>query len=63
MERARTDPLAFQRNVILGLLLGLAAAAWVLLAWQGAGEDMDMAMASPTMGMRAPLFLARPPPP
>jgi predicted metal-binding membrane protein len=62
MERARSDPLAFQHNVILGLLLGLAAAAWVLLAWQGAGDDMDMdmemAMASPTMGMRAPLFLA-----
>jgi predicted metal-binding membrane protein len=60
MERARTDPLAFQRNVILGLLLGLAAAAWAVLAWQGAGDDMDMemAMASPTMGMRAPLFLA-----
>ena len=47
-----------QRNVILGLLLALAAAAWALLAWQGAGSDMDMAMASPTMGMRAPLFLA-----
>jgi len=62
MERARTDPLVFQRNIILGLLLGLAAAAWVLLAWQGAGADMDMdmdmAMASPTMGMQAPLFLA-----
>jgi predicted metal-binding membrane protein len=64
MERARTDPLVFQRNVILGLLLGLAAAAWMLLAWQGSGDDMemdmdmDMAMGSPTMGMQAPLFLA-----
>jgi predicted metal-binding membrane protein len=47
-----------QRNVILGLLLVLAAASWALLLWQGAGADMGMAMASPTMGMRAPLFLA-----
>ncbi len=46
------------RNVILGLLLALAAVGWVLLAWQGTGAGMDMAMASPTMGMRAPLFLA-----
>ena len=59
MERAQTDTdrLLVQRNVILSLLLALAAAAWGLLAWQGAGDDMDMAMASPTMGLRAPLFL------
>ncbi|HVC60764.1 MAG TPA: DUF2182 domain-containing protein [Acetobacteraceae bacterium] len=58
MERARTDRLAVHRYVILGPLLALAAAAWGLLAWQGAATDTDMAMASPTMGMRAPLFLA-----
>jgi predicted metal-binding membrane protein len=58
MDRSRTDPIRFQRNIILGLLLVLAAAAWAALVWQGAGADMDMAMASPTMGMRAPLFLA-----
>jgi predicted metal-binding membrane protein len=52
-----TDRLMVQRNVILGVLLALAATAWVLLAWQSVGGDMDMAMASPTMGMRAPLFL------
>ncbi|HET9019008.1 MAG TPA: hypothetical protein VFN46_05450, partial [Acetobacteraceae bacterium] len=57
MERTRTDWQPVQRNVILGLLLALAAASWGLLAWQ-AGGDMAMAMASPTMGMRAPLFLA-----
>ena len=59
MDRTRTDTnrLLVQRNVILVLLLALAATAWVLLARQGAGGDMDMAMASPTMGMRAPLFL------
>jgi predicted metal-binding membrane protein len=56
MEHAHTDWLLVQRNVILGLLLALAGAAWVLLVWQGAGADMEMA--SPTMGMRAPLFLA-----
>jgi predicted metal-binding membrane protein len=58
MEHARTDWLLVQRNVILGLLLALAAAAWALLAWQGAGAEMDMTMGPPTMGMRAPLFLA-----
>jgi predicted metal-binding membrane protein len=58
MERAPTNWLLVQRNVILGLLLALAAAAWALLAWQGAGADANLAMASPTMGMHAPLFLA-----
>ena len=58
MERAPADPLLVQRNVITGLLLALAAMAWAFLAWQVVGADMDMAMASPTMGMRAPLFLA-----
>src|SRR5689334_6917998 len=59
MEGAQTDNrrLLMQRNIILGVLLTLAVAAWVLLALQGAGNDMDTAMASPTMGMRAPLFL------
>lgn len=59
MERAQTDTdrLKVQRNIILGLLLALAAVAWALLAWQSAGGNMDMAMNSPTMGMRAPLFL------
>jgi len=58
MDRAQADPISLQRNVILGLLLALAAAAWADLVWQGAGGDMDMAMDSPTMGLRAPLFLA-----
>jgi predicted metal-binding membrane protein len=57
VDHPRADPLSVQRNVILGLLLALAAASWALLLWQGAGADMGMAMA-PTMGMRAPLFLA-----
>jgi predicted metal-binding membrane protein len=58
MDRAQTDPISFHRNVILGLLLALAAAAWVVLVWQGAGADDDMVMDSATMGLRAPLFLA-----
>jgi predicted metal-binding membrane protein len=58
MDRAQTDPISFQRNVILGLLLARAAAAWAALVWQGTGADMDMAMNLPTMGLRAPLFLA-----
>src|SRR4051812_32313495 len=58
MDRAQADPISFQRNVILGLLLALAAAAWVVLVWQGVSAEMDMAMDSLTMGLRAPLFLA-----
>ena len=59
MDRAQTGTLATQRNTILGLLLALAAAAWaLLLAWRGSDPGMGMAMASPTMGLRAPLFLA-----
>ncbi|MGA7389670.1 MAG: DUF2182 domain-containing protein, partial [Pseudolabrys sp.] len=58
MDRAQTDPISFQRSVILGLLLALAAAAWVALVLQGSGADMDMAMDLPTMGLRAPLFMA-----
>src|SRR6476646_803569 len=58
MDRAQADPISLQRNVILALLLVLAMAAWAELVWQGAGGDMNMAMDSPTMGLRAPLFLA-----
>src|SRR4029453_774222 len=58
MERIPARPLAAQRNAILGLLLALAAASWALLAWHASNPAMDMAMASPTMGLRAPLFRA-----
>jgi predicted metal-binding membrane protein len=57
LERAQPNPLVIQRNVILGLLLGLAVAAWLLLAWQTAYGNMAGAMAPVTMGMSAPLFL------
>ncbi len=46
------------RTIILTLLLALAATCWALLAWQSAGGGVAMAMNSPTMGLRAPLFLA-----
>ena len=52
MERGR----ALQRHLVLGLLLGLAAGGWALLAWPWPGSGM--AMASPTMGMGVALFLA-----
>ena len=58
MQQARSDPVSVQRNLVLGLLLTLAAMAWALLAWHATNPEMDMAMASPTMGLRAPLFLA-----
>jgi predicted metal-binding membrane protein len=57
MDEARANPLSVQRNIILGLLLALAAAAWAALVWHSADADMDITMASSTMGLRAPLFL------
>ncbi|HSP55835.1 MAG TPA: DUF2182 domain-containing protein, partial [Dehalococcoidia bacterium] len=47
-------PLPRERNLILASLLVLAAAAWAVLAWQGATMD-EMSL---TMGMSAPLFIA-----
>ncbi|RWE30249.1 DUF2182 domain-containing protein [Mesorhizobium sp.] len=57
---AGADPLALQRNIILALLIAVAAAAWALLVLQQSGMDagMSMEMYSPTMGMTAPVFLA-----
>ncbi len=57
MEQTRTDPIAFHRNAILALLIGLSAASWILLVWHGAGHDAHMRMASPSMGLGAPLFV------
>lgn len=51
-----TYPLARERNLILGALFALAAAAWAVLIWQATMmDDEDMGL---TMGMSAPLFLA-----
>jgi predicted metal-binding membrane protein len=58
MDDVQANSLSVQRNVVLGLLLALAAGAWAVLVWQSADAHMDMTMASSTMGLRAPLFLA-----
>jgi predicted metal-binding membrane protein len=50
-----TYPLPRERNLILGSLLMLAAAAWGLLIWQAAVTDEEMSL---TMGMSAPLWIA-----
>ena len=55
MTDAGTRSLLLQRNIILALLIAIAAAAWAMLIWQQ--MSMGMAMNTPTMGMRAPLFL------
>ena len=57
LDKAKLGPLRVQHNVILVLLLALAAAAWAVLVWQH-GDHMDMTMASPPIGLWAPLFLA-----
>lgn len=58
MPRALTAWLSAQRSIIAGLLFAFAAAAWALLVWQTGTMGTDAVMTSPTMGMRAPLFLA-----
>lgn len=50
-----TRSLLRQRNIILALLIAIAAASWAMLIWQQ--TSMGMTMNTPTMGMRAPLFL------
>jgi predicted metal-binding membrane protein len=48
-----------QHRLVLLLLLATAGACWVLLLAQGQGDGgMDMPMASPTMGLSAPAFVA-----
>lgn len=54
-EAAGAEPLLAHRNLILGLLILLAAASWALLIWQTTVMDMDAT--GPTMGMAAPFFL------
>ena len=57
MEVTPTYSLRRQRNLILALLLALAAGAWALLIWQAAHTGMAATM-SPTMGMSAALWLS-----
>lgn len=57
--RAARDAIAVQRNVLLGVLLLLAAASWAWLVAMQDGAGMDMAaMTRPTMGLGWALFLA-----
>ena len=55
MAEKLTYPLVRERNLIITLLLVLAAASWVILIWQSTRSD-KMAMGF-TMGSGAPLFL------
>ena len=55
MAATASYPLLRERNLILGSLVVLAAAAWALLAWRTRSADGDMRL---TMGMGAPLFIA-----
>ena len=56
MVNTTSYPLTRERNLILGVLLVLAAAAWAVLVWQSLMMD-DKGMGL-TMGMGAPLFIA-----
>src|SRR5438132_3974478 len=53
---AQSYPLQKERNLILGVLLALAAAAWGVLIWQSGA--MDKGGMGLTMGVNAPLFIA-----
>ncbi len=50
-------PLPRERNLIIGTLLVLAAAAWALIVWQSSMLNDDEMM-GPTMGLAAPVFLS-----
>lgn len=56
--RRAAAPLARERLVILGLLLVLAAAAWVVVLREAEAGDGMSGMSGLTMGMQGGLFLA-----
>lgn len=58
MDRTSLASPSAQRNVVLALLLAVAAGCWAVLLLQAAAADPGMAMALPTMGLPAPAFLA-----
>jgi predicted metal-binding membrane protein len=58
MKTAKTPSLTLQRNLVVALLIAIAAAAWFWLIRREIGPDVPMAMNTPTMGMDGPLFLA-----
>ncbi|HTO78595.1 MAG TPA: DUF2182 domain-containing protein [Methylocystis sp.] len=50
--------IAIHRNLILSLLVGLSAVAWLFLLRSSGNHHDPMRMASPSMGLGAPLFIA-----
>jgi predicted metal-binding membrane protein len=58
MEQIRPDPIAVHRNAIFAALVALSVLAWIILIWRSAAQSAAIDMASPSMGLGAPLFLA-----
>ncbi len=58
MRRISAASPSVQRKLVLLVLLTVAGSCWALLLAAGGGADSGMAMASPTMGLAAPAFLA-----
>ncbi|MGH7030257.1 MAG: DUF2182 domain-containing protein [Stellaceae bacterium] len=58
MDRAWLASPPVQRKLVLAVLLAAAAACWAVLLAGGEGAGGGMAMASPTMGLAVPAFLA-----
>lgn len=58
MTTTNASPFPRERKLILGVLLILAAASWVLLIWQSAAMNSPAMGMGLTMGMSAILFIA-----
>ena len=58
LAKARTGSIPASTQRRIRFTLALAAAAWAVLVWQHGDATMDMTMASPPIGLRAPLFFA-----
>ena len=58
MASTNSYPLPRERKLILSLLLGQAAASWVLLIWQSVAMNSQAMGMGLTMGMSAGLFMA-----
>src|SRR5947209_2411880 len=58
MTTANSYPFPRERQLILGVLLMLAAASWALLIWQAAAMNSQAMGMGLTMGMSTGLFLA-----
>ena len=58
MTTANASPFLRERKLILGLLLILAAASWVVLIWQSVAMNSQSMGMDLTMGMSVVLFIA-----